>query len=63
MTAAQFALVQEVRSLMPDATVTLRAHKLAWKRNAQVALDMLFGVLVTQRVGPFTFRREYAAAV
>jgi hypothetical protein len=59
MTATQFALIQEVRGLMPDATVTLRAHKLAWKRNTQIALDPLFGVLVTQRVGPFTFRREY----
>lgn len=63
MTAAQFALVQEVRCLMPDATVTLRSHKLTWKRNVQVALEPLFGVLVTQRVGPFTVRREYAAAV
>lgn len=60
MTATQFALVQGVRCLMPDATVTLRAHKLAWKRNTQIVLDPLFGVLVTQRVGPFTFRREYA---
>ena len=63
MTAPQFALTQEVRGLMPDATVTLRSHKMAWKRDPQVALDPVFGVLVTQRVGTFTFRREYAAKV
>lgn len=60
MTAAQFALVQEIGRLMPEATVSLRAHKLTWKRNSQIAMEPLFGVLVTQRVGPFTFRREYA---
>jgi hypothetical protein len=63
MTAAQFALVQEVRGLVPAATVTLRMHKLVWRRNRQVALDPVFGILVTQRVGPFTFRREYAAEI
>jgi hypothetical protein len=63
MTASQFALVQQIKGLMPEATVALRTHKLAWKRNPHIALSPLFGVLVTQRVGPFTFRREYAAAV
>jgi len=61
MTAAQWALVQEFQPLLPDATVTLRMHKLAWKRDMQIALPPVFGVLVTQRVGPFTLRREYAA--
>jgi hypothetical protein len=61
MTAAQWALVNEFHALVPDATVTLRIHKLAWKRDLQVALRPVFGVLVTQRVGPFTLRREYAA--
>lgn len=61
ITAAQWALVQEFQPLLPDATVTLRLHKLAWKRDTQIALPPVFGVLVTQRVGPFTLRREYAA--
>ena len=52
--------MNEVQTLMPEATVTLRVHKLAWKRNLQVALPTIFGVLVTQRVGPFTLRREYS---
>jgi len=60
MAAGQWALVNEVQRLMPDATVMLRVHKLSWKRDLQVALPTIFGVLVTQRVGPFTLRREYA---
>lgn len=61
MTAPQWALVQEIQTLLPEATVTLRVHKLAWKREMQMALPPIFGILVTQRVGPFTLRREYAA--
>lgn len=61
MTAAQWALVNDLRALVPDATVTLRAHKIAWKRDPRVGVEPVFGVLVTTRVGPFTVRREYAA--
>jgi len=61
LTAAQWTIVQEFRALLPDATVTLRVHTIAWKRDQRMALPAIFGVLVTQRVGPFTVRREYAA--
>lgn len=61
MTAAQWAAVQEVRGLLPDATVTLRVHKIVWKRDLRISVPPVFGVLVTQRVGPFTLRREYMA--
>jgi hypothetical protein len=61
MTAPQWAVVQEIQRLLPESTVTLRSHKVAWKRDPKVALEPLFGVLVTQRVGPFTLRREYVA--
>lgn len=61
MTAAQWALVQEIRKSLPEATVTLRVHKLAWKRDAQAPMLTLFGVLVTSQFGPLTVRREYAA--
>jgi hypothetical protein len=60
MTAAQWALVNEYRALMPDATVTLRQHKISWKRDSRVTLPPVFSVAVTQRVEPFTLRREYA---
>jgi hypothetical protein len=62
-TAAQWAAVKQVQALTPGATVTLRVHKVAWKRAPQVALSPVFGILVTQRVEPFTFRREYAVPV
>jgi hypothetical protein len=61
MTAAQWAMVEKIRSLLPQAAVTLRTHKLAWKRGTQGPTLTLYGVLVTSRVGPFTVRREYAA--
>jgi hypothetical protein len=61
-TAAQWAAVKEVQRLIPDATVTLRLHRIAWKRDLRVALPAVFGILVAQRVEPFTFRREYAVA-
>jgi hypothetical protein len=61
MTAAQWALVNEFKAVLPEATVTLRQHKIAWKRNPRVVLPPVFGILVTQRVSLFTLRREYAA--
>ena len=60
-TAAQWALVRDLQVLLPAATVTLRVHIVSWKRNPRVTLPEAFGVLVTQRVGPFTLRREYSA--
>jgi hypothetical protein len=60
-TAAQWALVQELRDTLPDATVTLRMHRLAWKLDANAPALTLYGALVTRKVGPFTFRREYVA--
>lgn len=60
MTAIQWALVQEIRKSLPEATVTLRVHKLAWKHDGQAPTLTLCGVLVTSKAGPFTLRREYA---
>lgn len=61
MTATQWATVQEFHRSLPDATVALRVHKVAWKRDPKIALDPIFGVLVTHRLGPLTIRREYLA--
>lgn len=60
-TAAQWALMQRLRDKLPDATVTLRMHRLAWKPDANAPALTLHGALVTRRVGPFAFRREYVA--
>jgi hypothetical protein len=61
MTAAQWSVVNEFRTLLPDATVVLRIHRISWKRDPSLPVVPAFGVLATQRVGPFTVRREYDA--
>jgi hypothetical protein len=60
-TAAQWALIQGIRDNLIDATVTLRMHRLSWKHDASAPTLTLYGALVTRKVGPFTFRREYMA--
>jgi hypothetical protein len=63
MTAAQWTVVNEFRTLLPDATVVLRIHRVSLKRDPSLSIPPAFGVLVTQRVGPFTVRREFDAEV
>ena len=58
-TAGLWALVQKLQRLLPDAVVTLRTHKLAWKRDPAAPALMTFGLLASVKVGPFTLRREY----
>ena len=60
-TREQWALVQELQAAKPDATVTLRIHRLSWRRDPAAPALTVFGVLVTCKVGPFTVRREYLA--
>ena len=60
-TRDQWALVQELQATKPDASVTLRIHRLSWKRDPAAPSLTVFGVLVTCKVGPFTVRREYLA--
>jgi hypothetical protein len=60
-TAEQWAMVQEIQAAVPDARVTLREHRLSSKRHARVPALVIFGVLVSKRVGPFVVRREYDA--
>jgi hypothetical protein len=63
MTAAQWTTVQDIRRLLPEATVALRMHKLAWKRDSEAPTLTVCGVLVTSRAGPLTLRREYAGSL
>jgi hypothetical protein len=58
-TAAQWAVVQQLRSQLPDANVVLREHVLLSKRHNGAGHLTVFGVLVTQKHGPFVLRREY----
>ena len=58
-TAAQWAVVQDLQRLVPDANVVLREHVLSSKRHQDSASLTVFGVLVTKKHGPFVLRREY----
>ena len=50
--------INEIRAVLPDATVVLRIHSVAWKKDRSITVPC-FGILVTQRFGPFTLRREF----
>ncbi len=58
--AEEWAVMQQLKSRLPDADVTLREHRLSWRGDATLPSLSLFGVLVTRRVGPFVVRREFA---
>lgn len=58
-TAEQWALVQRVRKALPEAAVTLRAHRLAWRGPHDVEPVFQITVLVASRLGPFVLRRDY----
>jgi hypothetical protein len=59
-TAAQWAQVKEARALVPGATVTIRSHRLEWKRNPKAPSLVVRGLLLVQHVGPLVVRREFA---
>jgi hypothetical protein len=59
-TSERWATVRAVQTAMPDANVTIRSHRLSWKRRQQAPSLTLTGVLVIQETGPFTLRREFA---
>ena len=59
-TAAQWAVVQQLKATLPDANVTLRAHRLSWRLDPTAPSLTVVGALVTRQVGPFTLRREFA---
>ncbi len=57
---AEWTVMQQLKSRLPDADVTLREHRLSWRRDPTLPGISLYGVLVTRRVGPFILRREFA---
>ena len=58
--AAQWARAQEARALLPDATVTLRSHRLTWRKHPEAPGLTLYGLLVVRTCGPIVLRREFA---
>lgn len=57
----QWSVVSELQSQFPDAAIKLREHRLSSRRHPDAPALAVFGVLVSRRDGPFTFRREFAA--
>lgn len=60
-TTDQWSLVSRLQTTFPDAVIKLREHRLSSRRCPGTAPLTVFGILVTRRVGPFSFRREFAA--
>jgi hypothetical protein len=58
---SQWAFVRELQRLLPDASVTLRLQRFSWRREPKSSTLTVFFALLTQRVGPFVVRREFAA--
>lgn len=58
--SAQWARAQEARALLPDATVTLRSHRLTWREHPEAPGLTLYGLLVVRTFGPIVLRREFA---
>jgi hypothetical protein len=59
-TAAQWAVVRQLKATLSDANVTLRAHQLSWRVDPAAPSLIVVGALVTRQVGPFILRREFA---
>lgn len=59
-TAGQWEVIHAIREALPDAEVTLRAHRLSWRREPALPALTVHGALVTRPIGPFTLRREFA---
>ena len=55
----QWALVNEIRSVMPDAQVQLRERSLAWTRDPHAPKLRLVTALVTTKVVLLLLRREF----
>lgn len=57
--AKQWALKESLEQVLPDASLALRLHRLAWTRDPKAPTLTQLTVLVTRRIGSFTLRREY----
>jgi hypothetical protein len=62
-TSSHWSVVQAAQAAVPDATVTLRSHRVSSRKHRQTPALVLFGVLVSCRFGPLLLRREYAASM
>ena len=58
-TAAQWAVLQEVQSAVPDARVYLRERVLSWTDDREAPRLRVVTVLGFLKRGPLTLRREF----
>jgi hypothetical protein len=61
ITAEPWARAQAIQRLLPEATVTVRFHRLSWRTVPQAPSLTRYGIVVVQSMGPVTLRREYDA--
>jgi hypothetical protein len=59
-TSQQWARTREARALIPDAVLTLRTHRVTWRRDLKAPSIVFYGLLVVRTVGPLVLRREFA---
>lgn len=59
-TAGQWQAVQRAKALLPEATVTLRAHRLTWRADVNAPTVTVYGLLLVVNSGPITVRREFS---
>jgi hypothetical protein len=59
-TASQWQAVQRAKALLPEATVTLRAHRLTWRADVNAPTATVYGLLLVVNSGPVTVRREFS---
>jgi len=60
-TGAHWARAHAIQCALPNATVTVRFHRLLWRKNLKAPTVTRYGVIAVQTLGPLTLRREYEA--
>lgn len=58
LTSTQWADAQRLKQLLPDATVTIRNHRISWRCDPAIALPAVSTLLISMRIGPLTVRSE-----
>jgi hypothetical protein len=58
-TSTQWASLQDIQAVLPDARVALHERTLVWKGDAKAPKLRLVTVVVIKKLGPFTLRREF----
>jgi hypothetical protein len=62
-TREQWAFMESIRALVPDATINLRRYDLSWARDTRAPKLTILSVIVVKHVGVLSVRRELAAPV